>query len=229
MQHEEGSVPGMMHITTSNVTCGDVSSATVTNSSGSGYSISGSQSDCISSINVQNTVTNLPLSVSDNNKDNMSISLQQVLPLGSTISDSLKNRIWSNEFVDLGLLLPTIHNKAQALPLVVQVLRDLLYNCNYDVVETEYLLDRFSKGFSLFYEKTSFQMDCKNLKLALEKPDVVSDKLCRELKAKRIAGPFLDRPCKYFNVSPLGLCPKKEKGKFWLIFHLSYPQAKVIQ
>jgi hypothetical protein len=50
----------------------------------------------------------------------MSVSLQQVLSLGSTISDSLKNKIWSNEFVDLGLLLPTIHNKAQALPLVVQ-------------------------------------------------------------------------------------------------------------
>jgi hypothetical protein len=149
--------------------------------------------------------------------------------LGSTISDSLKNKIWSNEFVDLGLILPTIHNKAQALPLVLQVLRDLLYTCNYDVVETEYLLDRFSKGFSLFCEKTSFQMDCKNLKSALEKSDVVSDKLCRELQAKRIAGPFLDRPCNNFNVSPLGLCPKKEKGQFRLIFHLSYPQAKVIQ
>ena len=114
-------------------------------------------------------------------------------------------------------------------PVKVQVLRDLLYICNYDVVETEYLLDSFSKGFSVFCEKTSFQMDCKNLKSALEKPDVVSDKLCRELQAKRIAGPFLDRPCKNFNVSPLGLCPKKEKGKFRLIFHLSYPQAKVIQ
>ena len=76
IQHEEGSVPGLMHTTTSNIICGDVSSATVTNSSGSGYSISGSQSDCISSINVQNT------SVLDNNKDNMSISLQQVLLWG---------------------------------------------------------------------------------------------------------------------------------------------------
>jgi hypothetical protein len=46
----------------------------------------------------------------------MSVSLQQVLPLGFTISDSLKNKIWSNEFVDLGLLLPTIHNKAETSP-----------------------------------------------------------------------------------------------------------------
>jgi hypothetical protein len=103
-------------------------------------------------------------------------------------------------------------------PVKLQVLRDLLYNCNYDVVETEYLLDSFSKGFSFFCEKTSFQMDCKNLKSALEKPDVISDKLCKELQANRIAGPFLDRPCKNVNVSPLGLCPKKEKGKFRLIF-----------
>jgi hypothetical protein len=41
------------------------------------------------------------------------------LSLGFINSDSLKNKIWWNEFVDLGLLLPTIHNKAQALPLVV--------------------------------------------------------------------------------------------------------------
>ena len=54
---------------------------------------------------------------------------------------------------------------------------------------------------------------------------MVSDKLCKELQANRIAGLFLDRPCKNVNVSPLGLCPKKEKGKFQLIFHLSYPQG----
>ena len=54
---------------------------------------------------------------------------------------------------------------------------------------------------------------------------MVSDKLCKELQTGRIADPFLDRPCKNCNVSPLGLCPKKEKGKFWLIFHLSYPQG----
>jgi hypothetical protein len=76
VQHEEGSVPGLMHSTTSNVIFGDVSPAAVTNSSlsGSGYSISGSQSNCISSINVQNTVTNLPLSVSNNNNDSISVS-----------------------------------------------------------------------------------------------------------------------------------------------------------
>ena len=66
------------------------------------------------------TLTDLPLSVSNNNNDSMSASLQQVLSLGFINSNSLKNKIWSNEFVDLGLLCPTIHNKAQALPLVVQ-------------------------------------------------------------------------------------------------------------
>jgi hypothetical protein len=64
----------------------------------------------------------------------MSVSLQQVLPLGSTISDSLKNKIWSNEFVDLGLLLPTIHNKAQALPLVVQGADETSPHITFDVI-----------------------------------------------------------------------------------------------
>ena len=56
----------------------------------------------------------------------------------------------------------------------------------------------FQKVSRFLVKKNSFQMDCKNFKSALEKPDVVSDKLCKELQAKRIAGPFLDRPCKKF-------------------------------
>jgi hypothetical protein len=33
---------------------------------------------------------------------NMSNTLQQTLPLGAMVSDTIKNKIWANEYVDLG-------------------------------------------------------------------------------------------------------------------------------
>jgi hypothetical protein len=46
--------------------------------------------------------------------------------------------------------------------------------------------------------------------------------LSSELLAQRIAGPFLRPPFDPFFISPLGLVPKKEHGKFRLIHDLSY-------
>jgi hypothetical protein len=52
--------------------------------------------------------------------------------------------------------------------------------------------------------------------------------LTDELSAKRIAGPFSHAPFNPFAVSPLGLVPKKEHGRFRLIHDLSYsPEGAV--
>jgi hypothetical protein len=56
----------------------------------------------------------------------------------------------------------------------------------------------------------------------------VKEKICKEILAGRVAGAFLYRPCENFNVSPVGLCPKKEKNKFRLIFHLSHPHGDAV-
>ncbi|KAM9319746.1 uncharacterized protein PAF06_004160 [Gastrophryne carolinensis] len=40
-----------------------------------------------------------------------------------------------------------------------------------------------------------------------------------------MAGPFSDPPLKDLVVSPLGVVPKKERGKFRLIHHLSFPRG----
>ena len=106
-------------------------------------------------------------------------------------------------------------------PVKIQVLQDYLLQSNYDSQEIEYLVD----GFSVFSEKFTAQVNCPNLRSALERPEIVKEKICKELLAGRVAGPFLHRPCESFNVSPLGLCPKKEKNKFRLIFHLSHPHG----
>ena len=46
----------------------------------------------------------------------------------------------------------------------------------------------------------------------------------KEVKAKRVAGPFLKPPFKNYTQSPIGLVPKKASGsdQTRLIFHLSY-------
>lgn len=52
---------------------------------------------------------------------------------------------------------------------------------------------------------------------------VVQDKLVGELRLGRVADPFLEPPFPGMVISPLGIVPKKEPGKFWLIHNLSCP------
>jgi hypothetical protein len=52
--------------------------------------------------------------------------------------------------------------------------------------------------------------------------------LDKEIKLKRIAGPFNEMPLPQLMISPIGLVPKTEPGKFRLIQHLSYPEGESI-
>ncbi|XP_041442566.1 uncharacterized protein LOC121401560 isoform X1 [Xenopus laevis] len=63
----------------------------------------------------------------------------------------------------------------------------------------------------------------KNLKSAGQHEDVLKQKIEKEVKAGRMAGPFEVIPIEGLVVSPLGVVPKKEQGKFRMIQHLSYP------
>ena len=64
-----------------------------------------------------------------------------------------------------------------------------------------------------------------NLTTAFLNPEVVSANLNEEVSKRRTVGPFPTPPFKNFQVSPIGLVPKKKKhsDKFRTIFHLSYP------
>jgi hypothetical protein len=50
----------------------------------------------------------------------------------------------------------------------IQVLQDYLLQSNYDSQEIEYLVDGFSNVFSVFSEKFTAQINCPNLRSALE-------------------------------------------------------------
>ncbi|KAJ1154308.1 hypothetical protein NDU88_007061 [Pleurodeles waltl] len=56
----------------------------------------------------------------------------------------------------------------------------------------------------------------------MEAPGVVQEKLEKERQLGRVAGPFTQPPLPNFIVSPLGIVPKKEQGKYRLIHHLSF-------
>ena len=53
-------------------------------------------------------------------------------------------------------------------------------------------------------------------------------KIQKELDAGRVAGPFDKPPLLNFQVSPLGLVPKKVPGEFRVIHDLSYPKGDSI-
>ena len=63
---------------------------------------------------------------------------------------------------------------------------------------------------------------------ARQQPDVVDQKLAKELEAHRLVGSFDTPPFPVFRVSPLGIVPQKTPGEFRLIHHLSYPMGKLV-
>ena len=64
-----------------------------------------------------------------------------------------------------------------------------------------------------------------NLPTAYFNPEVVTGNLTDEVSKGRTMGPFLTPPFENFQVSPIGLVPKKHSDKFQTIFHLSFPKS----
>ena len=90
------------------------------------------------------------------------------------------------------------------------------------------LLNGFTHGFRLGYEGERVARDSPNLKSVELDVDAVLNKLSNEIELGRIAGPFKSRPLSNLIISPIGLVPKSEPGKFRLIQHLSYPDGSSI-
>jgi hypothetical protein len=59
-------------------------------------------------------------------------------------------------------------------------------------------------------------------------PEIVEEKLAKEISQGRIAGPFHELPFVNVHISSIGLVPKKEVGQYRLIHNLSYPTDKSI-
>ena len=98
-------------------------------------------------------------------------------------------------------------------PVKVQIFESLLKEAGYNQQKTEFLIEGFSKGFSLNYQGSKrVSKKASNLKLTVGSTTELWNKIMTEVKAKRYAGPFKKIPYKYFIQSPVGLVPK-DKGK----------------
>ena len=82
-----------------------------------------------------------------------------------------------------------------------------------------------SEGFKVGFVGTPLNKYVHNLKSTDEHPQVVQDYIDKELQAGRIEGPFLQPPFPKYQMSPVGVVPKKASGEFSIIHNLSYPEG----
>ena len=109
-------------------------------------------------------------------------------------------------------------------PVNVKVLAGLLEESNYPKLKSEKLIRGFTEGFTIGYQgEKIIQRFAPNLKLRIGSETVLWNKVMKEVKLGRFAGPFEEVPFKNFIQSPIGLVPKSN-GDARLIFHLSYPK-----
>ena len=111
-------------------------------------------------------------------------------------------------------------------PVDPDTLERLLTESEYDTAETKFLVDGFRRGFSIGYDREEkVKQTAPNLPFRVGNEIILWNKVMKEVKAKRYAGPFKEIPFKDdFIQSPIGLVPKDNGKECRLIFHLSYPR-----
>jgi len=124
---------------------------------------------------------------------------------------------------NFGTKVTTTKNKTQGpvTPVNYKTLKILLEG--YDRDKADMLERGFKDGFKLGYNGQRKFYTSPNLQSASQFPDIVDQKLAKEIAQNRIAGPFRESPYPNLQISPIGVVPKKEEGQFRLIHHLSYP------
>ena len=110
-------------------------------------------------------------------------------------------------------------------PVNIEAFERLLIQTKFDSKECEFLIQSFRYGFDIRYRGPRQNLQCRapNLKLRVGSQTILWNKIMKEVKNLRYAGPFKDPPFKDYIQSPVGLVPKDDNDTR-LIFHLSYPR-----
>ena len=108
-------------------------------------------------------------------------------------------------------------------PINAERLRNLLIDSGYNRRRTEFLYQGFTQGFDMGYAGPLHRADfSENLPFRGVGNQVeLWNKVMKEVKLNRYAGPFERIPFDNFIQSPIGLVPKGQ-DQTRLIFHLSY-------
>ena len=109
-------------------------------------------------------------------------------------------------------------------PIFVANLEDSLAG-HPDPTLVSQLCSNLKDGARIGFEGQRAPRFSKNLPTALTHPNIVTSNLEHEISLGRVAGPFKTPPFSNFQVSPIGLVPKKNSTKFRTIFHLSFPKS----
>ena len=122
----------------------------------------------------------------------------------------------------------TNYEFAGSLPTPINVNRlEIVLADHPDRVFVSKLLQTFRLGANIgFFGRCSPRFS-SNLPTALAQPDIVKANLDKEVSLGRVAGPFSTLPFPNFQVSTMGLVPKRYSDKFRTIFHLSFPKSGV--
>ena len=104
------------------------------------------------------------------------------------------------------------------VPLFIHLLK------GYNETKSRFLYLGLMFGFKLHYKGQCISKYSQNHKSAEDRPHEVLSKLHKEIQKGHIAGPFCQPPFSPFIISPIGLVPKKDSGKFRMIHDLSYPK-----
>ena len=108
-------------------------------------------------------------------------------------------------------------------PVKHDVLRQLLVETGYDKGKTQFIVDGFKYGFTLGYDgPKNVRLRAPNLKLRVGDEIELWNKVMKEVKLGRYAGPYDKIPCEFYIQSPIGLVPKDGGKNTRLIFHLLY-------
>ena len=128
--------------------------------------------------------------------------------------------------IRVGPPMPKTKIEAQIADIVspVNTLVLIEYLKGYSPSEIQYLAHGFTNGFSLMFKGTPFSSSTPNHPSANDNRMILQNLIATELSMNRIAGPFPTPPLAPFVISPLGLVPKKEPGKFRVIHDLSFPK-----
>ena len=111
-------------------------------------------------------------------------------------------------------------------PVKPRILKRLLQEAHFPRHKIKKLVSGFTHGFKLHYEgDKKVHIFSDNLKLYVGDKRILWNKVMKEVKEKRFAGPFKEPPFKYFIQSPIGLVAKDQGRDTRLIFHLSHPRA----
>ena len=111
-------------------------------------------------------------------------------------------------------------------PVDVKELETLLNETGYNKEKTSRLIQGFKEGFDLGYQGPhNIKKTPPNLKLQVGNEKILWNKVMKEVKEKRYAGPFKEIPFESYIQSPIGLVKKEGGDGTRLIFHLSYPRT----